>query len=150
MRKILLLTLVAILFPLSSNAAWRGTFSNGVGNAHGRALSSYGTMFVTCSLSNRSYSITIDGYKGKLLDRVDDADQSIALELGSKVFQVRIHYFEPDKSWVLTGQLSPVFGEALQDAPSITIYNKNHMKVQAFETAGIEQAIQSIRGGCRI
>jgi hypothetical protein len=87
---------------------------------------------------------TLYDYDGRGLQRLDDVSRPVAFILtmadgGIRRFSSAMHYFGPDKAWVLSHDLPPAFLRSLAGSVRLTIQNGQGAAVVEFDLQGADK-----------
>ena len=97
---------------------------------------------------------SLNGYAGEALRRIDDQSETVTFDVagrnGTQSFAAKLHYFAPDKAWVISDPLPAAFLVAFAQGNTLTIRNGKGEDVVAFGLSGSSKAVQTMRQICGI
>ena len=115
-----------------ASAAWSvtGDPAKGIAVGNARATDGHTVIDLTCNGPDRSFIFTFEGYKGRVLKRVDDLDQPLALNIGGngtdRTFSVNVYYYSGDEAFVEKGNLPAGFLDALSQGATLSLKSGTH------------------------
>ncbi len=117
--------------PNEAFAEWSAAvFSNQKGvNFHGKSVSGRTIFYGTCNTDLKSgLGVTFEPYSGNALDNIDDVNRPVIFAVKShdgatREFPAIMHYYEPEKAWVLNDLLPIAFMDEFGRGDSLTIRN---------------------------
>ncbi|MBP1845470.1 hypothetical protein J2046_003743 [Rhizobium petrolearium] len=91
-------------------------------------------------------------YEGDALQRIDDQSEVVSFDIegrnGTESFAGKLHYYAPDKSWVISELLSAAFVSAFGRGNILKIRNAKSEDVVSFELKGSSKAAKTMRQVC--
>jgi hypothetical protein len=97
-------------------------------------------------------TFTLRDYSGGGLQRVDDASEPVFVDVaaGGRVVgsKVAMHYFAPEKAWVLSGMLPASFLDTLARGDTMTLRSARGEPVAEFGLTGTAKLRAAMRAGC--
>lgn len=125
----------------------------GVGTQH---RSTVGNSLLTIDCNKQlgpGVGSTLTYYRGNALERIDDVSKPVTFVVTQKdgqkhIFYTKMHYFAPDRAWVLSEHLPVAFVEALIGGSVLTLQNAGGANVLDFDLAGIEEFGRAVSRIC--
>jgi hypothetical protein len=139
-------------------AEWNAAvFSNQKGvNFHGKSVSGRVIFYGTCNTElNPGLGVTFEPYSGKALDNIDDASRPVIFvvkghDSTTREFPAIMHYYEPEKAWVLNDLLPVAFLDEFGRGELLTIRNARGDKVADFDLKDAGKAREIVRRVCHM
>lgn len=140
--------------PIASPAGWSSTTSSTSVNAKSRSISGREIIHVSCSTRRGGASVSFGEYSGKGLKRIDDGEDAVAfvvtLRSGSdQTYHTRMHYFEPDREWVLSGDLPLEFVRDLGLGKLLTLTNEGGQQIATFDLTSAVATSHALASNCK-
>jgi hypothetical protein len=148
-------------FAAGSNEAFAewsaAVFSNQKGvNFHGKSLNGRTIFYRTCNTELKpGLGVTFEPYSGKALDNIDDVSRPVIFVVKghdgtTREFPAIMHYYEPEKAWVLHDLLPVAFVDEFGRGDLLTIRNGRGDKVVEFNLNGVGKARETVRRVCHM
>ncbi len=139
-------------------AEWSAAiFSNHKGvNFHGKSVSGRTIFYGTCNTDLKpGLAVTFQPYSGNALDNIDDVSRPVIFAVKShdgatREFPAIMHYYEPEKAWVLNDLLPVAFMDEFGRGDLLTIRNARGDKVVDFDLNGAGNARETVRRVCHM
>lgn len=153
MRGLLLSLVISFGGTAAFAADWTPMLSDGRVNFSAQSRINQATLSGACNkLLGPGISFTLYDYTDGALQTVDDASEPIVLDLVTKgqrqQSKVSMHYFAPERAWVLSGRLPMQYVDALARADSMTISNVQGVAVAQFDLTGTAKLRAAMRATC--
>lgn len=102
--------------------------------------------------TDRGFNFSIYGYEGEKLERVDDARRAVGLDvlIGTQVERIlaEMHYFAPDRAWVLSNPLDTAALETLDRGEVLHIRNSLDQVALSFDLGSFKNARETMQNVC--
>ena len=148
-------------FAAGSNEAYAewsvAVFSNQKGvNFHGKSVNGRTIFYGTCNTDLKPrLGVTFEPYSGNALNNIDDVSRPVVFVVNGRdgathEFPAIMHYYEPEKAWVLNDLLPVAFMDQFGRGDLLTIRNARGDKVVDFDLHGAAKARETVRRVCHM
>jgi hypothetical protein len=160
-RKVLFVSVALLGSAAGSNKAFAewsaAVFSNQKGvNFHGKSVKGRIIFYGTCNTELKpGLGVTFEPYSGKALENIDDVSRPVIFVVKghdgtTREFPAIMHYYEPEKAWVLNDLLPIAFMDEFGRGDLLTIRNARGDTVVEFNLNGAGNARETVRRVCHM
>lgn len=154
--------IAVLVFSLAAEAEpqvrhWQTTVTHDPVTVHAAARSVSGRELIDVGCNavlGPGMHATLTGYGGNRLRRADDQSEPVFFTLTNadgvrRPFSVQMHYFAPDKAWVLSDPLPVDFIMQFGRNDRLAVENNKGEVVTEFELKGADVASKTILESCK-